>query len=129
PPIWIGARQPRMLRLVARYADAWNTVWHPWPQGVAEVHPSLLRACAEVGRNPTTIELTAGSMVRLLEHGTQRNPDVTGIAGSPEETATGLPGFADVGVRHLVLIIQPQNIASIERFGRVIELLRGLTAR
>ncbi len=25
PPILIGARRPRMLRLVARYADAWNT--------------------------------------------------------------------------------------------------------
>src|SRR6184192_703328 len=28
PRILIGARRPRMLQLVARYADAWNTAWH-----------------------------------------------------------------------------------------------------
>src|SRR5215207_5048830 len=28
PPIWIGAKGPRMLRLVAQYADAYNSVWH-----------------------------------------------------------------------------------------------------
>src|SRR4051794_18840822 len=29
PPIWIGAKQPRMMRLVAKYADAYNAVWFP----------------------------------------------------------------------------------------------------
>lgn len=28
PPIWIAGKGPRMLRLAARYADAWNTAWH-----------------------------------------------------------------------------------------------------
>ena len=28
PPIWIGAKGPRMLRLIAQYADAYNSVWH-----------------------------------------------------------------------------------------------------
>ncbi len=35
PPLWIGASGPRMLALTARYADAYNTVWHTDPQAVA----------------------------------------------------------------------------------------------
>jgi probable F420-dependent oxidoreductase len=129
PPIWIGAKQPRMLRLVARYADAWNTVWHPSAQGVINVYPNLLRACAEVGRDPATIELTAGSRVRLLAPGEQRGANETDNAGSPEEIARALRGFAEAGVQHLVLNIEPNDVASIERFGRVIELLGNMASR
>src|SRR5215217_9538649 len=61
PPIWIGARQPRMLRLVARYADAYNTMAHAVPE-TAEAQFALLDdACEEVGRNPATIMKTIGS--------------------------------------------------------------------
>src|SRR5437588_8519262 len=28
PPILIGAKRPRMLQVVAQYANAWNTAWH-----------------------------------------------------------------------------------------------------
>ena len=34
-PIWIGARGPRMMRLVARYADGYNTTWHATPDTLA----------------------------------------------------------------------------------------------
>lgn len=123
PPIWIGASGPRMLRLVARYADAWNTVWHAWPQGVADVYPTLLAACQEVGRDPATIALTAGTTAHVLAPGEQRAPDERGIAGAPEEVAQALHGFAQVGVTHLVIIVKPHGVVGIERFGRVIELL------
>src|SRR5919202_5050441 len=35
PPIWIGACGPRMVRLAARYADVFNSVWHASPAGLA----------------------------------------------------------------------------------------------
>ena len=60
PQILIGARQPRMLHLVARYADAWNTAWHVKPEVVAERWAQMRAICAEVGRDPATLELTAG---------------------------------------------------------------------
>src|SRR5579864_4692005 len=54
PRILIGARRPRMLRLVARYADAWNTAWPTDPAVVKERHDPLAQACAAVGRDPAT---------------------------------------------------------------------------
>ncbi len=123
PPIWIGASKPRMLRLVAEFADAWNTVWHPQPSGVAEQYPKLLDACKEVGRDPATIDLTAGTFAHVLAPGEQRPADEKTIGGSPEEVAMALREFARVGVRHLVVIVAPHDVSGIERFGRVIELL------
>ncbi len=65
PRFLIGAKRPRMLRLVARYADAWNTAWHTQPEQVAAAWSELLAACAEVGRDPATLELTAGVPLRI----------------------------------------------------------------
>ena len=123
PPIWIGAQKPRMLRLVAQYADAWNTVWHAWPQAIETAYPKLLEACKEAGRDPASIELTAGTFAKLLAPGEQAPAERKVITGAPEEVAQGLKGFADAGVKHLTVVLEPENITGIERFGKVIEVL------
>ncbi|HEY7835531.1 MAG TPA: LLM class flavin-dependent oxidoreductase [Ktedonobacterales bacterium] len=123
PAIWIGASKPRMLRQVARHADAWNTVWHRQADGVSKVYPDLLAACQEVGRDPASIELTAGTFAEILAPGEQRKPDAKGIGGQADEVAAALHGFAEAGVRHLVLIVTPEDITGIERFAGVIERL------
>ena len=123
PPIWIGARQPRMLRLVAQYADAWNTVWHKTADKVAAVYPTMVEACQAEGRDPTTLTLTAGTMARILAPGETRPEDETGICGSPEEVAEAISAFAAVGVQHLVVVVAPEDVSGVERFGKVIELL------
>lgn len=128
PKIWIGASKPRMLRLVAQYADAWNTVWHREAQGVRDVLPGFHAACQEAGRDPATIELTAGTFAEILLPGEQRKPDAKGIGGQAEEVAAALKGFADAGVRHLVVIVTPSDITGIERFARVHELLDQMEA-
>jgi probable F420-dependent oxidoreductase len=123
PPIWIGARRPRMLRLVAEHADAWNTVWHKEAQKVAEVYPAMLEACKEVGRDPQTLTLTAGTFARILAPGETRPDGETGICGEAEEVAEALATFAAVGVKHLVVLVEPNDVGGIERFGKVIEAL------
>ncbi len=123
PPILIGARLPRMLRLAARYADAWNTVWHIDPKVVQERYAEFQRVCRAVGRDPATIELTAGTVVRLPQAGEEQGVENV-ITGTPEEVANRLRGFADVGVRHLMIVLEPSGVAPIEQFGRVLELLR-----
>jgi probable F420-dependent oxidoreductase len=124
PPIWIGAHRPRMLRLIAQYADAFNTVWHKTADKVEQAYQPMLEACAEVGRDPATLTLTAGTFAHILAPGEARPDDATGICGSPEEVAVAMRGFAAVGVRHLVVIVSPEDVRGIERFGKVIELLR-----
>jgi len=124
PPILIGAKRPRMLRLVARYADAWNTAWHVDPAVVQQRYEQLQAACAEVGRDPATITLTAGTIVRL-----QSGEDAASeraITGTQEEIARQLHDFADVGVAHLIVILEPLTLTTIEQFGRIAELVSAL---
>ena len=123
PPIWIGGRRPRMLELIARHADAWNTVWHKTAEGVTKAYPSLLEACEKVGRDPKTLTLTAGTMARVLAPGEARVEAGPAIQGDAEEVADGLRAFAEAGVEHLVLVIEPDSVSATERFARVIELL------
>ena len=121
PPILIGARRPRLLRLVARYADAWNTAWHINPAVVKQRYEELQQACAAVGRDPATIELTVGTEVRLQPRNETSSQQA--ISGSAEEIARQLQGFADVGARHLIVVLDPLTPASIEQFGHIVGLL------
>jgi alkanesulfonate monooxygenase SsuD/methylene tetrahydromethanopterin reductase-like flavin-dependent oxidoreductase (luciferase family) len=123
PRVLIGVKRPRMLRLVARYADAWNTAWHHAPDTIPAAVESLRVACDAVGRDPATIELSAGTLAHVYSPGEVRLPDERIIAGSPEEVADGLRGFAAIGVQHLIIIPQPPDLRGIERLGRVAELL------
>lgn len=122
PSILIGASRPRMLQLVAQFADAWNTVWHIDPALVKERYDEFKQICLEVGRDPATIEMTAGTIVHIPQS-TQDDPSEKAISGTPEEIANRLQGFANVGVTHLMVAMRSSSVTSIEQFGRVIELL------
>jgi len=122
PPIWIGSKAPRMLELTAKYADAWNTVWHIDPAVVLERYAPLKEACAAVGRDLETLELTAGTFVSFPEPGVE--DDGKSITGTNEQIAAKLQEFADIGVKHLIVIIRPSTTpAVIEKFARVVEIL------
>lgn len=123
PPILIGARRPRMLRLVARYADAWNTAWHTQPEVVAERWAGMRQACEEEGRDPATLELTAGVILRLGPNGEPAEGKPYQLTGTNEEIAARLRGFIDVGVQHLILVIEPEGIVGFERFQSILGLL------
>jgi F420-dependent oxidoreductase-like protein len=53
PPLTLGAHGPRMLRIVARYADAWNSFGTP--EQIRSRGAILDEACAEIGRDPREI--------------------------------------------------------------------------
>jgi probable F420-dependent oxidoreductase len=123
PPILIGARRPRMLQLVARYADAWNTAWHVDPAVAAERWDQMKAACAAVGRDPGTLQFTVGVPIRVLLPGEQAPEAEKTIAGPPEQVAEALQGFAAIGAQHLILAPEPNGPGSIERIGRVLEAM------
>src|SRR5947207_954181 len=54
PPIWIGSKGQRMMRVVARHADVWNANLATFEEIVAA---SLLLddACTKIGRDPKTL--------------------------------------------------------------------------
>jgi alkanesulfonate monooxygenase SsuD/methylene tetrahydromethanopterin reductase-like flavin-dependent oxidoreductase (luciferase family) len=60
-PIWVGGKGgPRLLRLAARYAAGWNTVWRVDPAAHAARIDAARQACREVGRDPATFRLSVG---------------------------------------------------------------------
>jgi len=125
PPIWIGAKGPRMLRLVARHADAYNTIMHATPDTLAEPFAKLDAACREVGRDPSEILKTAACFVALP--GAEDDPGgliEPRIQGTPEQIAEQLAALHDAGVQHMTCFTSPVGPRSVEGLGRVIELLR-----
>ncbi len=124
PPIMIGSTSPRMLRLTARHAEQWNG-FIPGRSRVEEVAPLRAKvdeACAEVGRDPATLERTLTISVNPTE---RRGSAESGtLTGSPEELAEGLRAFAREGISHLQVQLEPPTLASIEAFAPTLEVLR-----
>lgn len=54
PPIWIGSKGDRMLRLTARHADVWNSNFGGFEEAKAGSR-YLDEACAKIGRDPKTL--------------------------------------------------------------------------
>jgi alkanesulfonate monooxygenase SsuD/methylene tetrahydromethanopterin reductase-like flavin-dependent oxidoreductase (luciferase family) len=114
-----------MLSLLARYGDAWNIWWTNTGNTAAGVAPYARlvdEACAAIGRDPAEIMKTATTLVAV---GPERPAPkgVTPLAGTPAEIAAGLRAYADVGVSHVQVRLQPNVPASWERFGAVLEEL------
>ncbi len=125
PPLWVGGQRPRMLRLAAQYADAWNTAWHVEPAVVQQKYEEFQQVCIEVGRDPSTIELTAGVVIcPLAPSEGQSAPADQVITGSPEYIAHQLQHFALLGTSHLIVSLKPLSFAGIEQFGHIMQLLR-----
>ena len=60
PPIWVGGRGDRLLRLAARHADGWNAVWRWTTEAYEERLAVLNRACDDAGRDPATVTRSLG---------------------------------------------------------------------
>jgi alkanesulfonate monooxygenase SsuD/methylene tetrahydromethanopterin reductase-like flavin-dependent oxidoreductase (luciferase family) len=124
PPIWIGARKPRMLRLIAQYADAFNAVWHVTPEPIAQRFAEMAAICQEVGRDPATLTMTAGTQAYILSPGETAKEGERAIAGSQDEVIAAFQGFAAVGVQHLVVVIPDTTEERIASFAPVIAALK-----
>lgn len=120
PPILIGTKSPRMMRLTAQFADIWNSDWHHDAEEVVPMLAALDEACEAVGRDPKTLVRTAGSNIAMPGYlGVRLNP----ITGSVEEMAEKIATFRDIGLRHYVAGLDPCTPATLEHFARVVELL------
>jgi alkanesulfonate monooxygenase SsuD/methylene tetrahydromethanopterin reductase-like flavin-dependent oxidoreductase (luciferase family) len=113
-PIMIGgAGEKKTLRIVAQHADLWNVFGTP--ETVARKDAILRQHCADVGRDPSTIERSVGCKVtirdtaaeaeevRLATLAHNRTPlarvegDVSFWTGSPEQIADTILSYRRVG--------------------------------
>ncbi|MDQ3226761.1 MAG: LLM class flavin-dependent oxidoreductase, partial [Chloroflexota bacterium] len=130
PPIVVGASAagPRMLDLAARYADGWNTWFSSTGNTVAGLMPLLEKvdtACDAARRDPSTLARSAAVIVAVGPHepSAMTGPPLT---GSPAEIAAGLRAYADAGISHIQVWLEPNTPAGIAAFAPVLaELDRG----
>lgn len=127
PPILIGAKGPRMLRLAATYADLWNAEGPL--QGLEQISSQQAAgdaACTAIRRDPATLGRSASVVVKLpmaqgwshsSAQGKQPGPT------SPEEVAEILRSYARAGLSHVQLWLMPNTLASLEWFKTVLDLL------
>jgi alkanesulfonate monooxygenase SsuD/methylene tetrahydromethanopterin reductase-like flavin-dependent oxidoreductase (luciferase family) len=131
PPILIGGvGEQRTLRIAAKYADMthWFALGHDALKHKTEV---LERYCAEIGRDPATIERTVGAPVIVVESQDAANAVLEMVpperrpylhAGTPDTVAEALRPYIDAGFTGFTfnnnLYRTPDDIA------RVGELLR-----
>lgn len=118
-PIVVGTSGPRMLRISAGFADAWNTVWHTDPAEVVEKMKAVDAACVDAGRDPSTLVRTAGGNIGVDGY-TGVRPSA--LQASPVEVAQRLRDFQDIGMAHYVVGLDPCTPKSLESFARTIEL-------
>jgi alkanesulfonate monooxygenase SsuD/methylene tetrahydromethanopterin reductase-like flavin-dependent oxidoreductase (luciferase family) len=76
-PILDAGKGPRMLRLVARHADAWNTAWFGRPDDRLRRRLSdLAEALAAEGGDTTTLRRTVGMEVQDPDAAASGGPDL-----------------------------------------------------
>ena len=92
-PLLIGGGGEKVtLRLVAEYADAWNTFGPP--ENFAHKSQVLDEWCAKVGRDPAEIERT--------------------VAVGPDDVAD-IGRYVDVGASHVIVMVgAPFDMAPLE---------------
>ena len=131
PPLLVGSRGERMLRITLPHVDAWN-VWFRdtgnSPAGVAPLRDLVDGICGEVGRDPAAVERTVAVQVRLTGGrgrigGDLAQPPFEPLSGTPEVMAEELRAYAREGIAEVQLVLDPITVASIEEFAGVLELL------
>lgn len=125
-PVLVAAFKPRMLRLTATHADAWNTAWIGDAAVFTERVTELRTACEEVGRDVAEITLTAGVSVEVGEPDPGRSDEDRrrSLKGGEAEIAAGLRGFKEAGCAHVIASLAEVNADTIATFARAAEQVR-----
>ena len=138
-PILIGGQGRRKtLRTVAMYADMWHTQ-HGSLEKIRGSDAVLRAHCADVGRDPATIERLASKWVTIRDdpdearreldaslrhHGLEEYEPSILAAGTPAAVAGSLRGHIEAGFTHLLFSLRaPFDHETIERMPEVRRLL------
>ncbi len=107
-PILVGAKQDRMLGVVARYADAWN-MWST-PDTLAERGRVLDAHCERIGRDPSTLARSTQALLRITddvaeaERFVAENAPRPCLAGTTDVVADAIVSYAAVGADEFIVV-------------------------
>ena len=124
-PLLLAAHGQKGYRHAARHADVWSC-YATERSDVAELGPRVVAfeaACAEVGRDPSTVGRSAGVVVAPLAGAPYDGAFGTAITGSAEQIADAFRTFQAAGFTQLEFLVEPLTMAALDAMAPVIELL------
>jgi hypothetical protein len=96
-----------MLSLAARFADRYNSAWYGLPTDeFREERGRLEDACRAIGRDPASIEISAG----LEISDTQDANSPTALAGQTVQMLEGLRAWQAEGVAEVICRMNPSSL-------------------
>ncbi|HEY6737750.1 MAG TPA: LLM class flavin-dependent oxidoreductase [Actinopolymorphaceae bacterium] len=108
PTILVAAKRPRMLELTARDADVWNLAWYGRPDdGFRTANAELTAACEKIGRDPATLQRTAG--VLIGHDGIER-----ALPAEVSAVADALAAWRDEGVDEVICSPSPCTLDALD---------------
>jgi alkanesulfonate monooxygenase SsuD/methylene tetrahydromethanopterin reductase-like flavin-dependent oxidoreductase (luciferase family) len=133
-PLLIGASQPRMLRLTARYASQWNQ-WSI-PGGFSATSQVLDAACKRQGRDPSTIWRSTQALTMVTDSPTSevraeaiaKQLPFPMIYGTPDRIADQVARWLDEGVDEVIIpdYLLPHGSARLDAYDALAEALAPL---
>ena len=127
-PVWIGGSKPRMLTIMARYADGVNINGGPSLEVYTAAMKTLDEACRAAGRDPgqigrshfascvvaetrreldAVLDEVAGRATMTRDE--WRRAHTAAIVGTPDEVVERLRGFAKVGCSYFLPVFPYQK--------------------
>jgi alkanesulfonate monooxygenase SsuD/methylene tetrahydromethanopterin reductase-like flavin-dependent oxidoreductase (luciferase family) len=120
-PLLVAGNGPRILRLTARYAEAWNTAWFAGPdERLRERVAALESALEEEGRDPSTLRRTVGMYIADPAVAPDESEAFT---GSVDELAETLTRFGELGFADVIAVLEPMNERSLDRLAEARQLV------
>jgi alkanesulfonate monooxygenase SsuD/methylene tetrahydromethanopterin reductase-like flavin-dependent oxidoreductase (luciferase family) len=121
PPILIGSNGDRMLGILARYGDAWNSGWVSGVEQIEAPVEKLERICRENGRDPATVVKTASVFFSM--RGEPLGLDSKLFEGNVQERATLMAQFRDRGFGHMITAFDHCTPETVTELGASLPLL------
>lgn len=130
PPLMVGSTSPRMLAITAPHVDMWNE-WHDKfrnsVDGLAPLMAQVDEAARVAGRQPSEIARTVTVLVHLTggrgRSSSYAEPTPPHDGTKPEEMAAILLRYADAGISHVQLVLDPITVESIAECAPILEAL------
>lgn len=130
PPLMVGSMGPRMLAITLPHVGMWNAWHHDYGNthdGLADLLATIDRACEQVGRDSATLIRTVCPLVQMTGGAGRSSgsgeivPPVDGT--DPALLAEELVAYAEMGVTHVQLVLDPITVDSIAELEPALRLL------
>ncbi len=128
PPITIAGTKPRMISLIARWADRWNSVWYGLPTDeFRDERADLVAACAAIGRDLQGIEVSVGIVIQDPRTLDRNGPGA--VVGTVVQIAEAFAAWHKEGVDEVMCRLEPPSTGVVEEIADAARMFRASTGQ